>query len=231
VKASVLIVEDDAGIRKNLALILEGDGHKTRAAASAEDGLAEMRRGRPDLVLLDVRLPEMDGFAFCRRLRETPEWKDVAVIFLTSKTLEANKVLGLELGGDDYIVKPFSTPELLARVKAVLRRRHPESEEGGEVSDGLVSVDRAGRTARAGDKPLKLTPKQLDLLALLISKRGKALSRAYLMESVWGRDFVGTTRTIDTHIYNLRKALGKAGTRLVSVGATGYKWSSPETPI
>jgi DNA-binding response OmpR family regulator len=226
VKASILIVEDDPGLQRNLRLILEEDGHKARVAGSAEDALPELRRSPPDLVLLDVRLPGMDGFALCRKLRETPEWRQLAVIFLTSKALESNKVLGLELGGDDYIVKPFSAPELLARVKSVLRRRFPEEE--GAVSDGLVTVNRAARTVRVGDAPLKLTPTQLDLLTLLIGKRGKALSRAYLMENVWGRDYEGTTRTIDTHIYNLRKALGAAGARLASVGSMGYKWSTPE---
>jgi two-component system, OmpR family, phosphate regulon response regulator PhoB len=227
VKASILIVEDDSGIQRNLRLILEADGHKTRAAASAEDALVELRKSLPDLILLDVRLPEMDGFELCRKLRSTPEWRSLAVIFLTSRNLEASKVLGLGLGGDDYIVKPFSAPELLARINSVLRRRFPEA-ESGLLSDGFVTVDREARAARAGEAPLKLTPTQLDLLALLIAKKGKALSRSYLMENVWGRDYEGTTRTIDTHIYNLRKALGKAGDRLKSVGATGYKWSPDE---
>jgi two-component system, OmpR family, phosphate regulon response regulator PhoB len=227
VKASILVVEDDAGIRRNLRLILEAEGHAVRDAGSAEDGLAELRRAKADLVVLDVRLPGMDGFAFCRLLRESPEWKDMAVIFLTSKALESNKILGLELGGDDYVVKPFSAPEFLARLKAVLRRRAPAEEEGA-VSDGLVAVDRAGRAASVDGAPLKLTPTQLDLLALLLAKKGKALSRTYLMQSVWGREYEATTRTIDTHIYNLRKALGKAGERLKSVGATGYKWETPE---
>jgi DNA-binding response OmpR family regulator len=222
-------VEDDPGIRKNLKIILEAEGHTVRPCASAEEALTELRKSLPDLILLDVRLPGMDGFGFCRKLRETPEWKTLAVIFLTSKMQETDKVLGLELGGDDYIVKPFSAPELLARVKSVLRRRFPEDEEATVLTDGLVTVDRGARAARIDGRPLKLTPTQFDLLALLISKKGKALSRAYLMESVWGREYEATTRTIDTHVYNLRKALGDAGARLQAVGATGYKWVATST--
>lgn len=225
-KASILVVEDDGGLRRNMRVILETEGHTVRTAESAEDALVELRKALPDLLLLDVLLPGMDGFGLCRLLRENPAWRELAVIFLTSKALDSYKVLGLELGGDDYVVKPFNAPELLARIKAVLRRRFPQTEET-VVSDGLVTVDKSARTAKVGENPLHLTPTQFDLLAVLIAKRGKALSRAYLMEAVWGQDYEGTTRTMDTHVYNLRKALGAAGGRIKSVGATGYKWEAP----
>jgi DNA-binding response OmpR family regulator len=222
----ILVVDDEPSLQKTVRRILEDAGHAVRQASDAEEGLAELRRETPDLLLLDVRLPGKDGFDLCKQLRNTPEWKDLAVIFLTSRDEEAHRVLGLELGGDDYMAKPFSAPELLARVKAVMRRRKPPAvaEENESISDGGLSVDVAGHRVEADGKAIKLPAKEFQLLCLLARKKGRVLSRSFLMESVWNREHLDTSRTVDTHVYRLRKRLGPLGSRIVSVGTVGYKW-------
>jgi DNA-binding response OmpR family regulator len=226
--ASILVVEDEKDIQRTLRQILEGDGHAVRVAGSAEDAEAELRRAAPELLLLDVRLPGKDGFAFCRGLKASSQWRSIPVIFLTSKLQEAHKVLGFELGADDYITKPFSTLELLARVKAVLKRVSPGS--GSTVlSDGRIEVDLAGGALKVDGKAVKVTAKEFRLAALLLEKKGRVLSRSFLMESVWGRDYEATTRTIDQHVYRLRKSLGEAGKKIVWVAAAaGYKWEDED---
>lgn len=226
--SSVLIVEDEKDIQRTLRQILEGDGYSVRLAGSAEEAETELRRAVPDLALLDVRLPGMDGFAFCRRLRESSEWKSLPVIFLSSKIQEAHKVLGFEMGADDYVTKPFSALELLSRVRAVLRRRAPDPGTGGVLSDGVVTVDTAGGTLRVDGKAVKATVKEIQLLALLMERKGKILSREFLMERIWGREYEKTARTIDQHVYRLRKALGASGEKLVSVEMMGYKWAGDD---
>jgi DNA-binding response OmpR family regulator len=220
---TVLIVDDEPDIRRGLRTALEADGYSVKEASDAAAARASLEKALPDLILLDIRLPGEDGFAFCRDLRSQPGWKALPVIFLTSGGQQSQKILGFELGADDYVVKPFSVPELLARVKAVIRRRSGELEEG-IISDGAVTLNVPGRTLKVGGISVNLTAKEFDLLRLLMQKAGRVLSRNYLMETIWGREYEQSTRTIDQHVYLLRKALGKPGKRIVSVGTAGYKW-------
>jgi DNA-binding response OmpR family regulator len=226
-KARILVVDDELPLQRAIRQALELEGHLVRTAGSAEEAFSELRKSVPDMVLLDVRLPDMTGFDICHKIRATPEWKGVGIIFLTSKTEEVSRVMGLELGGDDYVGKPFSAVELMARVKAVMRRRNGTDEEETLESPPL-KVEPSKREARVGGTILELTAKEFDFLCALLRKKGRVLSRALLMETVWGREDPGTTRTIDTHVYSLRKKLGNLGTRIVAVGKMGYKWEDPE---
>lgn len=223
--ARLLVVDDESPMRRMIEEILRNEGFSVRAAASAEDALLELRRGVPDLAVLDVRLPGMSGFDLCRKMREVPEWRGVPVIFLTSKEDQASKVAGLELGGDDYVTKPFGAPELAARVKAVLRRV-----KGGEtpapLKGGAVLLDPEKRRVTVKGREVPLTAKQFDMLKLLLEKDGATLTRAYLMEALWGRDAEESSRSIDQHVYRLRKALGRHGDCVQSVEGVGYRWKN-----
>jgi DNA-binding response OmpR family regulator len=220
---TVLVVDDEADIRRSVRTALEGDGYAVREAADAVEARQSLEKNLPDLMILDVRMPGEDGFSFCRKLREEPAHRALPILFLTSRGQESNKVLGLELGADDYVAKPFSVPELLARVKAVIRRRSGDL-EGDVLMEGPIRLDLAGKSAKVNGATIKLTVKEFDLLHLLLRKKGRVLSRNYLMESIWGRAYEQSTRTIDQHVYKLRKALGKSGDNIVSVGTAGYKW-------
>jgi DNA-binding response OmpR family regulator len=222
-KKTVLVVDDESDIRRSLRTALEGDGYAVREAGDAAEARRSLDKSLPDLLILDVRMPGEDGFTFCRKLREEPAHRALPILFLTSRGQESNKVLGLELGADDYVAKPFSVPELLARVKAVIRRRSGDL-EADVLEEGPVRLDVAGKSVRVEGDAVKLTAKEFELLHLLLRKKGRVLSRNYLMESIWGRAYEQSTRTIDQHVYKLRKALGDEGDRIVSVGTAGYKW-------
>jgi DNA-binding response OmpR family regulator len=223
VTTSVLVVEDDSSLQRTIRQTLEGEGYVVRLASSAEDALLELRKAVPDLAVLDVRLPGMNGFDLCRKIRATPEWKALPVIFLTSKGEESSRILGLELGGDDYIVKPFSLMELAARVKAVLRRgRGDEKEE--VLQEGSLTLNAGERTVTVDGKTVRLRAKEFNLLRALVQRKGRFLSRSVLMDVVWGQDYSATTRTVDSHVYRLRKHLGSLGGCIQSVEKLGYKW-------
>lgn len=216
----ILIVEDEPGIASFIAMYLEKEGYSVTAAANGEDGVALAAEGIPDLVLLDIMLPDIDGFEVCRRLRQNA---DVPIIMLTARDDSTDKVVGLELGADDYITKPFDPRELVARVKAVLRR----SEGGGGPAPetlvaGELRLDTARHEVEAGGAPVKLTAKEFELLYYLMLNQGLALSRQQLLEHVWGYDFFGGTRTVDVHVNQLRKKLGDA-LELETVRGIGYK--------
>jgi DNA-binding response OmpR family regulator len=225
ISSRLLVVEDEAPMRRMVVELLKSEGFLARAAGSAEEALVELRKSPPDLLILDVRLPGMSGFDLCRKMRETPEWREVPVIFLTSKEDQASKVIGLELGADDYLAKPFGAPELTARVKAVLRRTSGKP-ASGLLKGGAVRLDPDKRRVTVKDREIPLTAKEFDLLKLLLEKDGAALSRAYLMESLWGRDAEESSRTVDQHVYRLRKALGPHGACVQSVDGVGYRWKN-----
>ena len=221
---SILIVDDDRTLATSVRKLVEREGWRARQADSAEDALAELRRGTPDLILLDVKMPGMSGFDLCRKLKETPEWKAIPIIFLTSREEAVSKVLGFELGGDDYVTKPFNALELLARIKARLKNRNAPTEEE-VLRGGEVTVFPAGRVVRADGKTLELPPKEFDLLCLLLRNKGRVLSRAFLFGTVWGGDLTDRdTHTVETHVYRLRKSLGRYGEGVKAVSALGYKW-------
>jgi two-component system, OmpR family, response regulator len=220
--AGILIVEDDRNIGNLVRQYLERDGYRVTWVRSGEDGLTELMRQRPDLVVLDVGLPGVDGFEVCRRIRalgETP------VIMLTARDEEVDRVLGLELGADDYVPKPFSPRELVARVKAVLRRTQPKA-PSDMLSLGPVELRRSAREATASGVALDLTMKEFDLLACFLDNAGLALTREQLLELVWGLEFPGGTRTVDQHVAQLRAKLDGALT-IETLRGIGYKLVRP----
>ena len=224
----ILIVEDDPDIALSLSLKLERDGGFTvETAGSGPDGLRVAQAHPPDLVLLDVNLPGMDGFEICRRLRADVATAAIPIIMLTARIDEADRVAGLEFGADDYITKPFSPKEAVARVRAVLRRFRREQEAGEALVDAPLAVDVAARSARVGERSLELTRKEFDLLAELLRQRGRVLTRERLLESVWGYDFPGETRTVDVHVRRLRQKLGgPVDERIETVVGVGYRYRS-----
>ena len=205
----ILIIEDDATIRTILEMALLGAGFKdVKSAARGDEGLDEVKRMKPDLVLLDLMLPGLDGFTVARRIRETPELAATRIIMLTARTQNEDIVRGLECGADDYVTKPFDRQVLLARVRAVLRRGLPETE--GVELDGL-RVDEANRVATLRGKPLDLTPGEFKLLVRLVSRRGRVFARP------------ADERTIDVQVANLRRKLGKWGEHIETIRGVGYR--------
>jgi DNA-binding response OmpR family regulator len=221
--ARVLVVEDEPDIRTLVGYHLEREGFRVSAARSGPEALRLVRAAPPDLLVLDLMLPELDGLEVCRRLRQDPATAAVPIVMLTARGEEVDRVLGLELGADDYLVKPFSPKELVARVRAVLRRTRPASP--GTLSSGAIAMD-LGRHAVAVDgTPVVLTPKEFDLLRALLEARGRVLSREHLLDRVWGyaRASEIVSRTVDVHVRRLRAKLGPAGRRIVTVKQVGYR--------
>jgi two-component system response regulator RegX3 len=229
----VLVVEDDEGIREMLKYNLSAAGFAVQEASDGATGLRTARTSRPDLVLLDLMLPGMSGFDFCRALRKTTR---VPIIIITAKDSEVDKIVGLELGADDYITKPFSVREVLARVNAVLRRTHPESNEPRAIPEqdsiGTFRIDRAARRMILNGSDVKVTAREFDLLSYLLAYPARVHTRDSLLENVWGRDFTGERKTVDVHVRWLReKFAGKAPFEIVTVRGIGYRLDrgAPET--
>lgn len=219
-KALVLVVEDDQNIADLVDLYLRKNGYQTIRADNGEDGLAALSARRPELVLLDVGLPgEMDGFDVCRELRSR---SDVPVIFMTARDDEVDRVMGLKFGADDYVVKPFSPRELVARVEAVLRRSAGRTNSTDPVQVGDVVVDLEAHEVRADGDPVELTRREYDLLRTLAEHRGLTLSRRQLLDRAWGTDWIGDERTIDVHVRQLRAKLGRH-VDLRTVRGVGYR--------
>jgi DNA-binding response OmpR family regulator len=219
----VLIVEDDATIREALALNLRAEGYDVGVASDGEAALAAARSEKPDLVVLDVMLPELDGLTVCRILRRE---SSVPIILLTARGTETDKIIGLETGADDYIVKPFSLGEFLARVRAALRRGATAAPPK-ELASGDLRLDLQGRRAYLRDGELALTPREFDLLLALMRNPGVVLTRELLLANVWGDHYPGETRTVDVHISWLRKKIEAdpaAPTRIVTVRGVGYRF-------
>jgi DNA-binding response OmpR family regulator len=197
----ILLVEDEDAIAEPLAAGLRREGFSVKRVATGADALAA---DRTDLVLLDLRLPDVDGTEVCRALRSR---SDVPIIIVTAKDEEVDRVVGLELGADDYVVKPFGFRELLARIRAVLRRTRPDSSAGRFVA-GALEIDTRSRRATLKGADLALTPKEFDLLALLASEPGAVVSREHVLRDVWNTEWYGSTKTIDVHVASVRKKLG-----------------------
>jgi len=212
----VLIVEDDDAIAVPLAKGLEREGFSVRRAAT---GAAALEAGPVDVVLLDLGLPDIDGFEVCRQLRAS---SDVPIIVITARSDEVDRVVGLELGADDYIVKPFGFRELVARIRAVTRRRQPKGDDPTITTVGTLVVDRRTRRVAIGDTEISLTPKEFDLLSLLAEDPGAVLSRQRILEEVWDPHWYGPTKTLDVHIASLRKKLGDPGW-LETVRGVGFR--------
>jgi len=224
--AKVLVVEDDRNLLDTLKYNLRREGYKVIAASDGAEAIDIARRERPDLVILDIMLPKLSGFEVCRILRKE---MTVPIVMLTAKTDEVDKIVGLEIGADDYITKPFSMRELLARLGAMLRRAEMAvgpAYAAKVLMVGDLEIDVARHRASLGGTTLELTPKEFDLLAFLARNKGFVFGREQLLEKVWGYEFAGDTRTVDVHIRWLRQKIEREPTkpkRLVTVRGTGYK--------
>lgn len=221
----VLVVEDDEGIREMLKYNLVTAGFAVHEASDGASGLRTARTARPDLILLDLMLPGMSGFDFCRALRRSSR---VPIIMITAKDAEIDKIVGLELGADDYITKPFSVREVLARVNAVMRRTGPDANEPRSAPErdaiGDFSIDRAARRVVMRDSDVRLTAREFDLLSYLLAHPGRVHTRETLLENVWGHEFSGDRKTVDVHVRWLReKFAGVAPFEIVTVRGLGYR--------
>jgi DNA-binding response OmpR family regulator len=216
---TIVVIEDEPGIADLVELYLRQEGFRVLQADDGERGLEIVRRERPRLVVLDVGLPGVDGLEVCRRLRAESH---VPVLMLTARDGEIDRVLGLELGADDYVTKPFSPRELVARVKAILRRAAGPPKETEVLSVGDVEVDVGRREARAGGQVVTLATREFDLLQYLAQNAGLALSRQQILDGAWGPEWVGDERTVDVHVRQLRKKLGD-GLPLATVWGVGYR--------
>src|SRR5215471_16514967 len=215
----VLIVEDEPDISDLLAFHLGREGYDVSRSRTGIEALQQVRTRIPDLVLLDLMLPGMDGLDVCRRLRQDPATATLPIVMLTAKGEEVDRVLGLEMGADDYIVKPFSPREVVARVGAVLRRAHAAARARARLSAGTLSLDPGTHAVRLGEELVPLTPKEFDLLRALLEARGRVLSREHLLDRVWGYARAGEieSRTVDVHVRRLRAKLGAEGMRIRTV--------------
>lgn len=221
----IYIIEDDEDINELLTYNFRKEGFDVRSFPNGKLAFEHLKEERPDVVVLDLMMPEIDGLEFCKLVRSDKEFENIPLIMLTAKSTEIDKIVGLELGADDYVTKPFSFRELLARVKAVLRRsKLSESGSSSVVKIGDLVIKPDKFQVILEGKPVYLTTTQFKLLMLLISAEGKVLSRDYILENVWGWEKDVYDRTIDVHIKKLREALGKYGSCIKTVRGVGYKW-------
>jgi DNA-binding response OmpR family regulator len=218
---TVLVVEDEVSIASFVSLYLKNAGYSVRTVGSGAEALAHAEAERPDLIVLDLMLPDVDGIEVCRRLRKG---SDVPILMLTARDEDVDKIIGLEVGADDYLTKPFNPRELVARVKSILRRSVPERRaiETKQLKHGDLEIDAGRREVRVAGNEVQLAPKEFDLLWELLDHRGLVLTRDQLLERVWGYTFAGDTRTVDVHVRQLRRKLGDASP-IVTVWGVGYK--------
>ena len=224
-QTQVLVVEDEAAIREMIAFALERAGMKAQLAADAREALEAISKQRPDIILMDWMMPGVSGIDLTRRLRREPYTEDIPIIMLTARVSENDKVSGLEAGTDDYVIKPFSPRELLARIRAVLRRSTPADTQGQIIAEDLV-VDTLSRRVTHKGEELHLGPTEYRLLEFFMSHAGRAYSRGQLLDHVWGANAYLEERTVDVHIRRLRKALEPAGVShyLQTVRGHGYRF-------
>ena len=227
----LLIVEDERDLRTTLEYSFQREGFAVRVAENGEQALAlATKEPHPDLILLDVMLPDLSGTEVCRRIRAKETLKCVPIVMLTARGEEIDRVVGFEVGADDYVVKPFSVRELALRVRAVLRRAAPvEEEEAAAVSFGRLRVDKDAHRCLVDDTDIPLTALEFRLLTTLLQRRGRVQSRDTLLNDVWGIEADVTTRTVDTHVKRLREKLGEAGVYIETVRGVGYRFAdNPE---
>jgi DNA-binding response OmpR family regulator len=222
---TVLVVEDESSIASFVSLYLKNAGYAVRTAATGAEALSQAETERPDLIVLDLMLPDVDGIEVCRRLRKD---SDVPILMLTARDEDVDKIIGLEVGADDYLTKPFNPRELVARVKSILRRSVSDRRESEPrvLKHGQLEIDAGRREARVGGEEIQLAPKEFDLLWELLDHNGLVLTRDQLLERVWGYTFAGDTRTVDVHVRQLRRKLGDASP-IVTVWGVGYKVAPP----
>jgi DNA-binding response OmpR family regulator len=218
---TILVVEDESSIASFVSLYLKNAGYVVRTAPTGTEALAQAGTGESSLIILDLMLPDIDGIEVCRRIRKS---SDVPILMLTARDEDVDKIIGLEVGADDYLTKPFNPRELVARVKSILRRATPEKRqiESAQLRHGDLLVDAGRREVRVGEEEVQLAPKEFDLLWELLDHKGLVLTRDQLLERVWGYTFAGDTRTVDVHVRQLRRKLGDASP-IVTVWGVGYK--------
>lgn len=225
--SKLLVVDDEDKIREVIREYSEFNGYDVDEAADGMEAVGMCKLNDYDLVIMDVMMPKLDGFSACKEIRKI---KDVPIIMLSARNEEYDKLFGFELGIDDYVTKPFSPKELMARVQAVLARHNvqpaPERDEPGEIEFGGLKIDIPGREVTVDGEKVDLTPKEYDLLFYLVENKNIALSRDQLLQDIWGYDYYGNDRTIDTHIKNLRFALGPYGDYIVTIRGVGYKFEA-----
>ena len=220
--ANLLLVEDDASVRRLVTMQLSLVGYDVRAAEDAAAARALLADGMPDLAILDIMLPGEDGIAILKELKASPLTRNIPVIMATAKDSEYDKVIGLDLGADDYLSKPFGMMEMMSRIKAVLRRTTPK-EDAPVLMCGDITLNTVKHQVSVHDQPVTLTLKEYELLRTFMENLGKAFSREQLLSSIWGIDFVGETRTVDVHIGTLRTKLGSCGGMIATVRGVGYR--------
>jgi two-component system phosphate regulon response regulator PhoB len=220
---TILIIEDESDLAELVAFNLEKEGYRPLIAADGPTGLASARNDSPDLILLDLMLPGLLGTDICKMLKGNEKTAGIPVIMLTAKGEEIDRVVGLEVGADDYVVKPFSTRELLLRVKAVLRRVGPWESAAKTIKVGSISIDTDRHIVAVSSQEVVLTTTEFKLLQSLAERLGRVQSRDRLLKDVWGINHIGDTRTVDTHITRLRTKLGEAGDMIRTVRGFGYK--------
>jgi len=224
-KDTILIVEDEKDIAKMIEYNLRKEGYKTIIVSDGEDALDAATVKLPDLILLDLMLPGLGGLDVCKELKAERKTSSIPIIILTAKSLESDKIVGLELGADDYVTKPFSPRELVARIKAVLRRGKEKDKLPEVIKIGNLALDLSKIEVTIKDKPVELTSKEFELLKTLIKARGRVLSRDFLLDNIWGFDHAIEiqTRTVDVHIRTLRKKLKTEAKRIITVKNYGYR--------
>ena len=221
----IMLIDDDPSMQLLIQEIIEREGWEFCCAGNGADGLEILRREKPSFLILDVMLPDMNGFDICRIIRE--EGRRVPIMFLSAKGDIVDKSVGFNAGADDYLVKPFGMLEMVARIRAVLRRSTP-GKGAASISAGAVELDPVRHTVHAEGQPVSLTLKEYDILQLLLEHQGQVFSRDQLQEKAWGIDYAGETRTVDVHIGTLRTKLGSAGRMIVTVRGVGYKLEVPD---
>jgi DNA-binding response OmpR family regulator len=226
---TVLVVEDEASIASFVALYLKNAGYAVKTSSTGGDALAKAAANDVALIILDLMLPDLDGIEVCRRIRRS---SDVPILMLTARDEDVDKIIGLEVGADDYLTKPFNPRELVARVKSILRRAAPDRREpeSKQLRHGELVIDAGRREVKVGEQEIQLAPKEFDLLWELLDHRGLVLTRDQLLERVWGYTFAGDTRTVDVHVRQLRRKLGDASP-IVTVWGVGYKVSPSKEPV
>jgi len=227
-KGEILIIEDDAHISKLVSYRLENEGFDPVVCGSGEEALETISGGRFDLAVLDIMLPGIDGLEVCRRIRQEETLSRIPIVMLTAKGEEVDRIVGFELGADDYVVKPFSPRELVLRIKAILKREKPKKSEKSILKAGALHVDIPRHRVTVDGDEVSLTPMEFNLLVTLMTRRGLVQSRDVLLDQVWGFIVDVTTRTVDTHVKRLRQKLGDEGNRIETVRGVGYRFSEED---
>ncbi len=221
----ILIVDDEPDLLELVRVNLDQAGYAIETATSGRDALAAVRRSPPDLIVLDLMLPDLSGTEVCRRIRSDPTLATIPVIMLTAKAAEVDRVVGFEVGADDYVTKPFSIRELSLRVAAVLRRRQSRAESSELYSCGPIRLDTTRHRCFVDEVEVALTAKEFGLLCELMQRAGRVVTRDDLLEYVWGRDVTVSSRTVDTHLKRLREKLGSGGSMIETVRGVGYRFA------